>query len=74
MITGDDTIDSSKLEHIGYDFANAHLGLSFGRKRATFYLQAGMSRTSATIHDDTTSMKLTMWSPSARLGFVLYVY
>lgn len=74
MLTGDDSIDSSKLEHIGYDFANGHVGFAVGRKRATFYVQAGMSRTAATLRDDTTSVKATMWSPSARLGFVLYVY
>ena len=33
-----------------------------------------MSRTAATLHDDSTSAKLVMWSPSARLGFVLYLY
>ena len=74
MVTGDAMYASSKLEHIGYDFANAHVGLAFGQARASFYLQAGMSRTAATLHDDSTSAKLVMWSPSARLGFVLYLY
>jgi hypothetical protein len=62
------------LEHVGYDYANGHLGLAFGRKRFSFYLQAGMTRLTSHLYDDMTSVKLTMWSPSARLGFVLYVY
>lgn len=76
MLTGDRSIDSTMLENVGYDYANAHLGFAIGRKRASFYLQAGMSRTVATMHDDSssTSAKATVWSPSARLGFVLYVY
>jgi hypothetical protein len=31
------------LNNVGYDFANAHLGLDFGYKRATFYIHGGMS-------------------------------
>jgi hypothetical protein len=67
-----DEYSAEMLEHIGYDFANAHLGFAFGRKRATFYVQGGMSRTTATLHDDSTTVNLTMWSPSARIGLVVY--
>jgi hypothetical protein len=31
------------LEHFGYNFVNAHLGLDFGYKRATFFIHGGMS-------------------------------
>jgi hypothetical protein len=35
--------DNAALERIGYDFANAHLGLDFGYKRVTFFIHGGMS-------------------------------
>jgi hypothetical protein len=59
---------------VGYDFANGHIGFALGRKRASFFLQAGMSRVSGAVHDESTDAKLVVWTPSARLGFVLYVY
>jgi hypothetical protein len=31
------------LQRVGYDFVNAHLGLDFGYKRATFFIHGGMS-------------------------------
>lgn len=68
-----DEYSAQMLENIGYDFANAHLGIALGRKRAAFYLQAGMSRTTSTLHDDSTTVHLTMWSPSARIGLVVYL-
>ena len=68
-----DEFSADMLEHLGYDFANAHLGFAFGRKRASFYVQAGVSRTTTTLHDDSTTVNLTMWSPSARIGLVIYV-
>jgi hypothetical protein len=39
------------LERIGYDYANAHLGLDFGYKRATFYIHGGMSYIRGQIHN-----------------------
>jgi hypothetical protein len=35
--------DSALLERIGYDYANAHLGLEIGKGSYTFFLHAGMS-------------------------------
>jgi hypothetical protein len=35
--------DSSLLERVGYDYANAHLGLELGKGSYTFFLHAGMS-------------------------------
>lgn len=31
------------LREVGYDYANLHLGLDFGRERFSFYVHAGMS-------------------------------
>jgi hypothetical protein len=31
------------LDEVGYSYANFHLGLEFGRSRATFYIHAGFS-------------------------------
>jgi hypothetical protein len=39
------------LERVGYDYANAHLGLDFGYKRVTFYIHGGMSYVRGTIHN-----------------------
>jgi hypothetical protein len=42
---------SPLLERVGYDYANAHLGLDFGSHRAVFYIHGGMSYIRATIHN-----------------------
>ena len=39
------------LQHFGYDFVNAHLGLDFGYKRATFYIHGGMSYVQSHVHN-----------------------
>jgi hypothetical protein len=38
------------LERVGYDYANLHLGLDFGVRRATFYIHGGMSYLRTTVH------------------------
>ena len=45
------TFSSPLLERIGYDYANAHLGLDFGSRRATFYIHGGMSYVRADVHN-----------------------
>jgi hypothetical protein len=50
MISGDDEFSSPLLERVGYDYANGHLGLEFGRKWFSFYLHAGVSRVYSTVH------------------------
>jgi hypothetical protein len=45
------TFSSPLLERVGYDYANAHLGLDFGSRRAVFYIHGGMSYIRATIHN-----------------------
>jgi len=81
-ISGDETFESQLLERVGYDFADAHVGFVLGRKRASFYIQGGMSRTSGTLHPgDTMSSvtftedpRLVVWSVSAKLGLVVYIH
>jgi hypothetical protein len=86
MITGDSSFSAAVLDKVGYDFANAHLGLEFGRSRATFYIHAGMSRITGTVRgldamssDSGTTITFTddpqveLWSVSARIGLVVYV-
>jgi hypothetical protein len=88
-VIGDTTFESAVLERVGYDYANAHLGLEFGRKWFTFYLHAGMSRITGTVHnissetmtgsEGTTTVTFSkdptvkLWGPSARIGFVVYL-
>jgi hypothetical protein len=38
------------FQRLGYDFVNAHLGLDFGYKRATFYIHGGMSYVESHVH------------------------
>ncbi len=50
-ITGDATFDSAMLDRVGYDYADARIGLELGRKHFTFFLHAGVTRLTAQIHD-----------------------
>jgi hypothetical protein len=50
-IAGSGFHDSAILQRVGYDFANAHLGLDFGMRRVVFFLHGGMSYIHARIHD-----------------------
>lgn len=43
--------DNAILQRVGYDYANAHLGLDFGKQRVVFYLHGGMSYIRANIHN-----------------------
>jgi hypothetical protein len=88
-VMGDETFQSAVLERVGYDYLNGHVGLEFGRKWFTFYIHAGMSRISGTVHnidsetmtgnEGTTTISfpidpsITVWAPSARIGFVVYL-
>ena len=45
------TFSSKLLERVGYDYANAHLGLDFGSRRVVFFLHGGMSYIRAQIHN-----------------------
>ena len=89
QIAGDSAADRPALERVGYDYASARVGLELGRKWFTFYLHAGVSRITGTVHNldaetmsessGTTSVSfpndptLKVWSVSARLGFIVYL-
>jgi hypothetical protein len=89
-ISGDPTLSSPLLDKVGYDFANARIGIELGKKYFTFFLHAGVSRVTGTVHNldqvaatetansmvsvTTTDPKLTLWGVSANLGFIFYVH
>lgn len=85
--TGDATFHATMLERVGYQYANAHVGIELGRERATFYIHAGVSYLSTNVRgldgasDDATTMVtftqdpvIEAWTISARLGFILYIH
>jgi len=88
--------NNALLEKIGYDYANAHLGLDLGKRRVTFYIHGGMSYFRATVHNldtvvqneaaanggDTASTTVSIkkdpiiraWTPSAKIGLIVYLW
>ena len=88
QVSGDPTISEPVLEHFGYDFANAQVGLEFGRQRFTFFIHAGITRVTGQIHDfaqnmDPSTSSVTVSSSdanvklttvSAKLGFIVYLF
>ncbi|MEO6772221.1 MAG: hypothetical protein ABI467_04265 [Kofleriaceae bacterium] len=89
-VAGDPTLSSPLLDKVGYDFANARIGLELGKKYFTFFLHAGVSRVTGSVHNldqvaasetassmvsvTTTDPKITLWGVSANLGFIFYVH
>jgi hypothetical protein len=89
MATGDNTFSSAVLERVGYNYANARIGLELGRKWFTFYVHAGISRVTGQVHNlaaetmsesaGTTTVSfprdpsVRLWAPSASLGFIVYL-
>lgn len=87
--SGDASMSSPVLDRVGYDYANARVGLELGRTWFTFYVHAGVSRITGTVHNldaetmsgssGTTTVSFTtdptvqVWSVSARLGFIVYL-
>lgn len=87
--TGNATSSSAAFDRVGYNYANAHLGLELGRTWFTFYLHAGVSRITGTVHNldavtmseaaGTTSITFSrdptvqLWTVSARVGFIVYL-
>jgi len=87
--TGDAMFSSAVLDRVGYDYASAHLGIELGRQWFTFYVHAGVSRITTTIHNlsaetmsesaGTTSITFSkdpsvqLTTVSARLGFIVYL-
>jgi len=85
MVSGDSSFHNDSFERVGYRYANAHLGLEFGRERATFYIHAGASYIATQVHeldgsseDGSTMVTFTedpnvrMYTVSARLGLIIY--
>jgi hypothetical protein len=87
MLSGDASVDVASLRDLGYDYANFHVGYEWGREWAQVYLHAGMSyvkgvmknanETFADVDDYTDVMfrgdpKVSMWTPSVRLGLIVY--
>lgn len=82
--------DNAVLERIGYDYANAHLGLDFGMRRVVFFVHGGMSYVRASIHNLNTEISsgdmgsttvsfnkdpiVRIFTPSVKLGFVFYIW
>lgn len=89
MISGDPSFSSAVLDRVGYNYANAHVGLELGRRWFTFYLHAGVSRVTGAVHNlsaetmsqsaGTTSVSFArdpsvrLWSVSGRVGFIVYL-
>lgn len=87
MLSGDETIDVAALRDVGYDYVNLHAGFEWGRQYATFYVHAGMSYIHGAMKNGSESFsdidpsttfqfkgdpKVTIWSPSLRLGLIVY--
>jgi hypothetical protein len=49
-IAGDPLLDSPALDHLGYQYAKAQLGMEFGRSWVALYIHAGASRVAAVVH------------------------
>jgi hypothetical protein len=59
---------SGVLERVGYDYANAHLGLDFGSRAFTFYIHAGMSYARAKVHNLDGALSTTQASTDPSSG------
>ncbi len=74
------------LQRMGYNWATAHLGLEFGSpRRFVFFVRGGMSWIWATAYGSTTvtsqgaryqlnDPRANLGIPTAKLGFIIYVY
>jgi len=80
-VTRDPTYASPMLDHVGYDYLDAHVGLELGRRWATFYVHAGMSLATGRIHGlsdpdggitFTDDPRATVWAPSVKVGLIVY--
>ena len=59
MLMGDASYDEPALREVGYDFANAHVGLEFGYSGMTFYMHGGMSMVQTTVRNLDESLAAT---------------
>jgi hypothetical protein len=82
-VMGDPEYSSPLLERVGYDYANAHVGLELGGPRGKLYLRGGMSRVTGELHGVNEAAgegatlaedpAIEVWSVSAKIGFIYYV-
>lgn len=88
-VSGDAMLSSPALERVGYDYADAHVGLELGQRHATFFIHAGFTRVAghvrnldeATASDEPSSVSVsftkdpsfTVTSLSARVGLIFYI-
>jgi len=81
-VSGDEMFDSPLIERLGYSYANAQVGLQWGGPRTVFYVQGGISYVAGTLRDleSASSMvtfeedpRFAVWTPSLRLGLVVFV-
>jgi hypothetical protein len=79
---------SSLLDKVGYDYANAHVGLDFGGKNVIFYVHGGVSRVWAQLHgvndalgnsgsstvvSVTQDPKVTVTGSSLKIGLIVFL-
>jgi hypothetical protein len=75
----------AQLDRVGYRFANGHLGIRFGDRRAALFLQGGASHVSSRLGiveerametgtevEIRATTRLSGWVPAGRFGFVSY--
>jgi hypothetical protein len=86
LVTGNPAFSSPALDRVGYDYASAQAGVELGRERATFYLRAGVTRVTGSVHNLGAAFSsgdmppvtfgsdpsLTLTALSARIGFITY--
>ena len=86
MVTSDATFENTALDRVGYSYADAHVGVELGRKWFTFYVHAGASRVTGSVHELASAVgampqtsisfasdpTVTLTSVSARAGFIFY--
>jgi hypothetical protein len=84
LLTGNPMYSSPVLDRVGYDYADAHVGLELARSAFTLYLHAGVSRVTGAVHElgsvaggqmpitfgSDPTVTLTMLS--ARVGVIFY--
>jgi len=86
LVSGDFS-GSPLLSRIGYDYANAQVGLDFGGKRVIFFVHGGISKVWAEIHnlnqavktngsttiEVTSDPKVTVVGSSLKIGLIIFL-
>jgi hypothetical protein len=87
-VLGDPTFSSPMLEQVGYDYADAQLGLELGGRHVRFYLHGGVTQVTSQVHNlssatggDAGQVSITFTQDpavslrtlSARVGLIFYI-